>query len=103
MAIQRRKTQDGKARYLAKVFRGRAQNGKRLEVFRTFPTLIEARKWERQQKRALDTGEFVEPSQILLGEYLRAWLDATARLQVRDRTLEGYQRLLERYVFRSSV
>jgi hypothetical protein len=103
MAIQRRKTKDGKVRYLAKVFRGRDQNGRRLEVFRTFPTLAESRMWERQQKRALDLGQFVEPSQTMLGDYLRGWLEATARLQVGDRTLEGYRRLLDRYVLPSSI
>jgi integrase len=59
--------------------------------------------WERQQKRALDLGQFVEPSQTMLGDYLRGWLEATARLQVGDRTLEGYRRLLDRYVFPSSI
>jgi integrase len=103
MAIQRRRTLDGRTRYLAKVFRGRDQQGKRLEVFQTFSTLAEARMWERQQKRSFDLGRFIEPSQISLSEYIRTWLEATARLQVRERTLEGYTRLLDRYVFQSSI
>lgn len=103
MAIQRRKTQGGAVRYLAKVFRGRDSQGKRLEVFRTFGLLSEARCWERQQKRALDLGEFVEPSQMRVGEYLRLWLDVTASMKVRERTLEGYRRLLDRYVLPSSL
>jgi integrase len=103
MSIQRRQTKGGKVRYLAKVFRGRDSQGKRLEVFRTFGQLSDARLWERQQKRALDLGQFVEPSHMRLAEYLSSWLAATARMQVRERTLEGYRCLLERYVFPSAL
>lgn len=101
MAIQTRKNKDGTTGYLAKVFRGRDPQGKRLEVFKTFDRLTDARKWERQQKRSLDTGDFVEPSQVRLGEYLTKWLDSRTRL--RERTVHSYRRLVSCYVLRSDL
>jgi integrase len=103
MAIQRRVTSKGEVRYLAKVFRGRDANGKRLEVFQTFSTLTQARQWERAQKRALDTGTFVEPSRARLGDYLSSWLHGAAKMSVTERTHEDYGKLLTRYVLDSEV
>lgn len=58
---------------------------------------------ERRQKRALDVGDFVEPSSVRLGEYLTEWLDGPVQLKVRESTLHGYRRLLDRYVMKSDV
>ncbi len=70
MAIQRRIAEDGTASYLAKVYIGRGQDGRRREVCKTLATLKEARAWETAQKRALAVGMLVEPTQLRLGEYL---------------------------------
>ncbi len=61
-------------------------------------------KWETRQKHdKLETGEYREPSQQPLAQYLTGWLNGTAALTVRERTLAGYQRLLHRYVHRTTL
>lgn len=47
---------------------------------------------------AISTGTFVEPSPMLLGEYLNKWLDTIAKHRVRPRTFDSYKWLLEKYV-----
>src|SRR5215204_1876193 len=103
MAIQCRKTKTGKPRYLVKVFRGRDAEGRRLEAFRTFGLLSDARRWEREPVRAIERGEFIEPSREPLALYLRNWLAGPARMKIRETTLEGYARILKRYVLRSEL
>ena len=48
--------------------------------------------------RQLDTGTYVEPSKLTVGEYLRQWLRDYAETHVRQRTLEGYRGNIERYI-----
>jgi integrase len=58
----------------------------------------DARRWERHQQHALDTGVFVRPSTEQLGALLTSWLDGAAALSVRSRTLSDYRELVTRYV-----
>ena len=46
----------------------------------------------------MDTGTFVEPSKLTVGEYLRQWLRDYAETHVRQRTLEGYRGNISRYI-----
>jgi integrase len=102
--IQKRVTSAGEPRYLVRLFRGRDPvTGKKQYAFQTFATKKEAQRWERQQGHALDSGTFVEPSTETLGAYLSGWLAGPARMKVRDQTLEGYRRLLNRYVLTSEL
>ena len=48
--------------------------------------------------RQLDTGAFVEPSHLTVGEYLEQWLRDSCRGRVSSRTLEGYRGNLDRYL-----
>ena len=41
--------------------------------------------------RQLDTGEFVRPAKLTVGEFLIRWLQEYAATNVRPRTLEGYK------------
>jgi len=58
-----------------------------------------ARKEDAEQElvkllRDLDTGKFVEPSKITVGEYLDEWLDGYAKLNVSGHTYERYERIV---------
>jgi hypothetical protein len=103
MAIQRRIAEDGTASYLAKVYIGRGQDGRRREVCKTLATLKEARAWETAQKRALAVGMLVEPPQLRLGEYPTEWLDGPAGLRVRERRVRDYRAMLRTYVLTSEL
>ncbi len=48
--------------------------------------------------RQMDTGTFVEPSNLTVEEYMRQWLRDYAETHVRQRTLEGYRGNIERYI-----
>ena len=95
--ILRRETKKGN-RYLVRLYRGRDSQGKKQYAFRTFLTHKAAHRWQTEQRNAVQTGTFLEPSQQALGGYLPEWLDGPAKMTVRPRTLEGYQALVERYV-----
>lgn len=73
------------------------RSGKKF-IFETFPTKVKAREWEADQLSAMKRGTFVEPSEVPLRDYLMGWLNGPVAGQVRPRTLEGYCRLLKRYV-----
>jgi integrase len=73
-------------------------NGKKAFVFKTFPTKKEAEAWETDQKHALKHHTYIEPSDSPLATYLRGWLTGAVSHTVRAGTLEGYQRLVERYL-----
>ena len=48
--------------------------------------------------RQMDTGTFVEPSRLTVGEYLEQWLRDSCKGRVSNRTLEGYKGNLDRYL-----
>jgi integrase len=98
MSITIRSTQRGEKRYLVKVSIGTAADGRRLEHRKTFRTLKAARHWEADRRAEATGGGWAEPSRERLGLYLTGWLDGTARLNVRPRTLDGYRAHLARYV-----
>jgi len=49
----------------------------------------------------VDSGGFVRPSKLTLGEFLRQWLRDYAATNVRPRTLEGYQGVIDRHLIPS--
>ena len=64
---------------------------------------VKGAKYQAQRRltellRQMDTGTFVEPSTLTVGEYLRQWLRDYAETHVRQRTLEGYRGNIERYI-----
>lgn len=85
-------------RYLATVFLGyEERDGKtiRKETAKTFTRRTDAARWERETKRALEQGEWREPTRETVGSFLRGWMDGALQLgDRRDRTREGYRRLL---------
>ena len=61
-------------------------------------TKVRAQRRLTELLRQMDTGTFVEPSNLTVGEYLRQWLREYAETHVRQRTLEGYRGNIDRYI-----
>lgn len=97
--IEKRSTKAGKPRYLVRLYRGRDPvSGKRQYAFETFKTRKEAKRWERKQLHSLDTGTFVEPTQMRLGVLLAEWLAGAAKLALGPRSLGDCRELIGRYI-----
>lgn len=58
---------------------------------RTFPTQRKAREWLTRQRRDMDTGEYVEPSDMPLGEWWDKWVKAYKTGLVVPSTLDSYR------------
>lgn len=89
----------GDRKWLVKIFRGRDAKGKK----HYYSKLIHGAKKDAQKflngvLREIDLGIFVEPSRMTLSEYLDKWLDSAARPRVSQRTADGYEGLLRRYI-----
>lgn len=85
--------------YLVSVFLGRDANGKRKYVAKQVEgTIKQAQKVLTEALRDLDAGTFVEPTSLLLNNYLDRWLETAARPRVTERTHVGYKRLLDCHV-----
>jgi len=72
-------------------------NGRRRYFSKTFRTEKEAKTHLQNQQSAKNNGEFVEPSRVTVSVLIDEWLE-TIRPRVTQRTADGYQGLLDRYV-----
>ena len=90
----------GDRRWLVRVFEGRdPMTRQRRYISRTVVgTKKDARAELTKMMRDMDTGTFVQPSRETVGEFLLAWLDTVAKVRVRDRTLESYRMIVDRYL-----
>ena len=81
-----------------KVYVGR-QAGKRAWKYKTLQgTRADAQKALTKLQRELDTGAYVEPTNLTVGEFLERWLETAARPRVRDNTYIGYRDALRLHV-----
>ncbi len=71
--------------------------GQRRYFSKSFRTEGEAKTHLQNQQSAKNKGEFVEPSRVILSTLIDEWLE-TIRTRVTERTADGYQGLMERYV-----
>lgn len=79
MAIQKRQTEEGKARYLVRVNVPDPMTGnRRWRNVGTFPTKREAEKAERDALTLRDKGTLVDPSTTTVSEVLADWLRSKA-------------------------
>ena len=85
--------------WLVRIFLGRDAKGKRKYFNKTIHgTKKDAQKYLTAKTREKDLGVFVEPASIFLNDFLDKWLSEVAHNKVRERTLEGYQSLLNCHV-----
>jgi integrase len=109
--IVRRTLANGDVSYLVRLSRGfdpvrkNARTGKprRRYEFKTFATLKEAERWERDQKVALDRGTYVAPTKLTFGDYMTQFLDTGITAKRRARTVHDYRRCVNRYFVGTSL
>ena len=68
------------------------------EVSKTFSTQDEALRWKREQERALERGEWIDPSQssITFEQWSKQWVNAKTNIE--DSTMRGYLQLLNNHL-----
>lgn len=89
----------GDKTWLVRIFTGRDDNGKRHYLNKTIRgNKKDAEAYLSKTTTDISTGAFVEPSPMVLGEYLEKWLATIAKHRVRERTYDSYKWLLEKYV-----
>lgn len=72
---------------------------KRIIKFKTVRgTKRDAQRELRRQLLAVDTGQFVDPGKLTLGEYLKWWLDNEAQNKVAPKTLQVYRYMAEKHI-----
>jgi integrase len=92
----------GENKWLVRVPNGRGLNGTRKYVNRTIRgTKKDAQREMTRLLREKDTGVLIEPSRQTLGDFLREWLDTTAKARVREVTHRSYAAWLQRTVLKS--
>src|SRR3954447_14401076 len=94
----------GENTWLVRVPNGRGLNGTRKYVNRTIRgTKKDAERELTRLLRERDTGVLVETSRQTLGDFLREWLDTTAKARVREVTHRSYSAWLRRTILKSDL
>jgi len=73
------------------------RNGRRRYFSKTFQTEKAAKEYLQDQQSAQNKGEFVEPTRVTLASLIDEWLEVIGP-RVTQRTADGYQGLLDRYI-----
>ncbi len=73
-------------------------SGRRKRVVVYAASKTEALEKLRRVQADADAGRLAEADRLTVGEYLRRWLDHTAKNRVRDATWERYRQLVELYL-----
>ena len=75
------------------------RTGKRQQQWHTVRgTKKEAETKLRELLQSLETGGYIKPSKLTLGDWLEHWLESYAALHVSPRTYEGYKFLVRRHI-----
>ena len=75
------------------------KTGKRRQQWHTVKgTKKDAERELREKLRSLETGAYVKPQKISLGEYLEHWIQSYVVIHTSPRTAEGYQAIVDRYL-----
>jgi integrase len=85
-----RKRKDG--RWEARITAGfDPATGKQRQISKYFKTRTEAAAWVTEMAHAKQTGTFVEPNRITVGEWVNRWLDEYMKAHVRPKTWSTYK------------
>jgi hypothetical protein len=89
----------GDKNWLVRIYMGCDANGKRRYLNKTIKgTKKDADTYLSKTVTAISTGTFVEPSPLMVDEYLDRWLQTAAKQRLRAHTFVHYAELLTRYV-----
>ncbi|MDP6783407.1 MAG: site-specific integrase [Dehalococcoidia bacterium] len=91
--------QKGKGSWQISIDTGTGPNGERRRHFET----IHGRKGDAQRRltellASLDKGIYTPPGRLIVTEHLRNWLTGYAKTNCSQRTLDGYQTIIERHL-----
>lgn len=94
----------GENKWLVRVPNGRALNGTRKYINRTVHgTKRDAQRELTRLLRDRDMGVLTEPTRQTLGDFLRDWLESTAKARVREVTHRSYTAWLGRTALKSDI
>ncbi len=89
----------GERTWLVRIFMGRDGSGKRRYLNNTIHgTKKDADKFLTQKLREIDLGMFVEPTGMTVNEYIKQWLETSARPRLSERGHRAYTEVLNLYV-----
>jgi len=85
--------------YRIRIYLGKGADGKKKYHRETFHgTKTEAKKRLTEILRALDTGGYVEPTKMTVGEWMERWLRDYVKPSTKPRTYEGYEMYVQKHV-----
>ena len=87
--IRKRKTKDGRTRYVMRVDTGIDAKGKRNQASSTWNTIKEARDEVARIRTEINAGTYVSKNQRTVGEYLDEWLNGLH--SQKPKTVSGYR------------
>lgn len=91
--------QKGDRKWLIRIFKGRDSDGKKHYYSRQINgTRKDAQKILNSILRDMDQGIFIEPTLMVVDEYLDKWLETAAKPRLAELTLDHYTYILKRYV-----
>lgn len=85
-------------RWRARIDLPKGPNGKRRQKSKTFDTKKEANRWLAELNHEINTGAYVEPSDMTLREYIQRWLETYCETHVKTTTQTRYRRGLETHI-----
>lgn len=77
---------------------GRDENGERLRRYRTFRTLADARKAQKDILAQKTRASLIRPSDLTLDEWLARWMDEIVLPNRAETTAYGYQRIIRNHI-----
>lgn len=83
----------GDAKFLVRVFLGRADGKRRYSSKVVEGTFRQAEQELTKMLRDIDTQSFVEPSKMTVADYMKQWLDG--KIDIKPRTMRGYQEQID--------
>jgi integrase len=91
--------QKGKNSWQLQVYTGTGPDGKPRRYFET----VRGRKGDAQRRltellASLDKGVYTPPGKLTVAEHLKNWLDGYVKTNCSQRTLDGYQSIIERHL-----
>ncbi len=91
--------QKGKGSWQIQVYAGTGPEGKRRRHFET----VRGRKGDAQRRltellASLDKGVYTPPGRLTVAEHLRNWLEGYVKTNCSQRTLDGYQSIIETHL-----
>lgn len=74
------------------------ETGRRNKTYKTFPTLVQARKGLREFQTARDTFQTVAPRSTTLDQWLEYWMEMVIKPNRAETTIYGYRKIIDNHL-----